>query len=334
MSNIEIQRVGIYPPWEKAWKGVVKNAIARSEIYETKAVDEIEEYIKNGITKSRSAFELKYPTQPVNPPWRAWELSGVGQYLSMYGGIRLSAAEISSMLDKEIDILKYNSAFLALYTSEMIALFNQNLFQNRFDGKIKENVSNSIAYSALGYFIGRDAQAEMLARMQISAFKKGFYIAQNEFPIFHFMLRVLCQYLNEADIFSEGQIISEPSLQALFELWREPNPESLIEVGLAVCDFHTQRCRPNSGNASKNAKWFEFNNGEWTRTPIEILLLFRLRQNLGLSNPSINHPLMNTCLGYLPSNLACVPDELLSRARKRLIIDGYDESEIFNLSHD
>jgi hypothetical protein len=52
----------------------------------------------------------------------------------------------------------------------------------------------------------------------------------------------------------------------------------------------------------------EFSNGTWSRTPLAILLVFKLRGLLGLRNPELDHPLMNSVLGKLPPDHQFVPD--------------------------
>jgi hypothetical protein len=83
---------------------------------------------------------------------------------------------------------------------------------------------------------------------------------------------------------------------------------------LAACDEHTWRFVD------------EFNS--WSRLPVEILLLFKLRQKLGLSNPALDHPLMNTPLGSLPDEVPYAPDDLIARVLARMSRDHYDEESI------
>lgn len=171
--------------------------------------------------------------------------------------------------------------------------------------------------------IGCKEQAFRLARVQIAAYNKtteGEFWEDANYPIFHFILRVLADYLNESPIIMRGEAKKEPILNALFEHWRDPDADSLVNLCLAACDFHTHRC----GNKTEH----EFGD-HWVRTPIEILLLFKLRQLLGLSNPQLDHPLMNTPLGKLPEKeVTCEPDDLIRRVRERMMQDGYDEEEI------
>jgi hypothetical protein len=189
-----------------------------------------------------------------------------------------------------------------------------------------------IPYTALGVIIGCQDQAFRLARLQFVAYRKGAYHS-DVLPIFMFILRILADYLNEPALAPSSASQAEPIMTALFDCWREPDAGSLTELCLAACDFHTHRCR------AKGSLLFEFERSSWKYFPIEILLLFKLRQLIGLSNPVLDHPIMNTTLGKLPERevsfdeIAHGPDDLIYRVRKRMMEDGYDEDAIPNYEY-
>lgn len=184
---------------------------------------------------------------------------------------------------------------------------------------------DSVIFTALGVVIGNRREAFQLARLQIMAYHLKWYTAgdMTEYPVFHFMLRILADYLKEPSIALQGAALKEPISNALFDLWRDPNTDVLIPVALAACDMHTWRTLPDG---VKNFN--EFSNGECTNTPIEILLLFKLRQLSGLHNPQLDHPLMNTPLGQLPDEVPFQPDDLIQRVRTRMESEGFDEVAI------
>lgn len=113
-------------------------------------------------------------------------------------------------------------------------------------------------------------------------------------------------------------------LLELLHRWRSPDPHELADVLLASCDFHTHRCRARSGKLT-----YEFESHGWNRTPFEILLVLKLRQKLGLENPELDHPLMNTAIGRLPREIPYEPDGLISRVHARMMQDGFDEQAIY-----
>lgn len=143
--------------------------------------------------------------------------------------------------------------------------------------------------------------------------------APDIFHALHFMLRLLADYFGAPPYPLGTKGRSEPIFLALFDVWRHPDPEVLAPACLAALDFHTWRWA--------HKEWGpEF----WHYHPIEILLLFRLRKDLGLTNPVLDHPLMNTPLGVLPEEVPCDPaeDDLLRRVRARMEQDGFDEAAI------
>ena len=100
-------------------------------------------------------------------------------------------------------------------------------------------------------------------------------------------------------------------------------PRRAKNIALAACDFHTHRFKIGKGK-----DFYEFENGDWTRTPFEILLVFKLRQKLGLKNPKLDHPLMNTALGELPPEVPFEPMIGYAGAA-RMVREGYDEDTIY-----
>ena len=86
-----------------------------------------------------------------------------------------------------------------------------------------------------------------------------------------------------------------PIYNGILERWRDPNPQVLTPWLHAACDRHTQESRFDTEKSA-----YDFGDDRLTRTPIEILLLFRLRQLAGLANPVVDHPLMATPFDRLP----------------------------------
>jgi hypothetical protein len=165
---------------------------------------------------------------------------------------------------------------------------------------------------------GCRTEALQLARAQAAAYRKGWYEnATADSPAFIFMLRLLAAHLGEPAI-RPKRPAAHPIFTALFDLRRAPVAEKLQQACLAACDLHTHRCKEGG----------EFDNGSWTQTPIEILLLFKLRQLAGLQNPQLDHPLMNTPLGQLPEEVTFAPDDLVMRVRARMKKNAYDEETI------
>jgi hypothetical protein len=185
----------------------------------------------------------------------------------------------------------------------------------------------SVPYAALGVVTGAFNEAFRLARLQIYAYRNQYYIAIDRYPIFVFMLRLLADYLGEGGLKLVGEPAEEPIFRALFDHWRDPDADAIAELCLAACDVHTRRCAPGTSDQRN-----EFDAGAFMLTPVEILLLFKLRCLLGLENPGLDHPIMNTPLGKLPDEVGFRPDNLVSKVRRRMQQDGFDEVEIEKLA--
>lgn len=240
--------------------------------------------------------------------------------LTMYTYLRLFEFERLGTMGAGGTVLATH-IFSAFYIAEAI----------RFSGNSLS--LNDTPFAALGIILDSGERSFTLARQRIAYFREllkneateecydllGVIRLKAQAPIFHFMLRLLADYLNEPPHLLVGKALDEPIFVALLKLWRDPDPEALVPACLAACDFHTHRC------------WDEFQEfamDHWVYIPIEILLLFKLRQLLGLQNPTLDHPIMNSPLGVLPEEVRCEPDDLIRRVRERMIQDGYDETKI------
>jgi len=104
-----------------------------------------------------------------------------------------------------------------------------------------------------------------------------------------------------------------PVYSGILERWRDPNPQVLTPWLLAACDRHTQESHYDT---EENAH--DFGDYRLIRTPIEILMVLRLRQFMGLANPIVDHPLMESPFDSLPeAQPPFMPDELMQGTLKR-----------------
>ncbi len=316
-----IERPGVDQKWSKNWNSVLRNRTEGQSLHEPLNLKYLEYYVQHGITQAQREDSTIIE---INPPHKNWE-EYLDSYLAMYADMRFFEFEMHGMQGTPFDVALARRAFAPAYTHEMIDLQLHNKFPIRFPGRILQMMSyTTLPFTALGVVIGCKEEAFRLARMQLLAYRKGYYLTKHHYPIFQFIFRILADYLNEPPHVLEGESLKDPIFNALFALWREPDADALVPVCLAACDFHTHRCKPGD-----KTHFYEFENGLWTRTPIEILLLFKLRQLLGLQNPQLDHPLMNTPLGVLPEETAFEPDDLIKQVRARMMQDGYDEQQIY-----
>jgi hypothetical protein len=106
----------------------------------------------------------------------------------------------------------------------------------------------------------------------------------------------------------------QPIYNGILEHWRTPDPEALRPWLLAACDRHTYESRVDSSKT-----FYDFGDERVMRTPIEILLVFRLREYLSLANPVLNHPLTEAPFDRLPEPQPLFePDEYMQGTLKRV----------------
>lgn len=122
-----------------------------------------------------------------------------------------------------------------------------------------------------------------------------------------FYLRLMADYLGMQGVDWPEYMGSAPQYDALLDGWREP-PEILLQMLVDACDLHTHEC---FGRSDAEDKQQDFADDVIMGWPIEIHMILRLRNELGLANPEIDHPLMQTGLGQMPEPLPFVSDELL-----------------------
>jgi hypothetical protein len=140
-----------------------------------------------------------------------------------------------------------------------------------------------------------------------------------------FMLRVFASWRGDVSHSWPSFAFSEPIYEGILERWREPDPEALIPWLLAACDRHTHESKRDSEKVFYDCSAFP-------RTPLEILFLFRLRELENLSNPTLEHPLMDAPFSKLPeAQPAAIPDELVHGTLARVREDWPDFDHIVAL---
>lgn len=129
-----------------------------------------------------------------------------------------------------------------------------------------------------------------------------------------FALRLLDQWFESGRDKYPPQAYSEPLFEALLAHWRHPDAEALAPLLLAACDRHTEvSMAKGSPDLERDEYWYD---------PYEIVLLLQLRKELGLANPALDHPIMNTPLGRLrtaaPQYREALLDAIAARFEKEV----------------
>lgn len=312
-----IERLGICSSWV-SWKAFSKNAQKYIEGFSKTTQDALRYYVETGKNPPNP---FTSPHAPV--PDQAWE--AIVNKLSIHATIMLFHAQEKAMRGETCTLL-CAQAFTAQYIRLLIEVFIHERFPRRFNGRILKLLTlDSTMYIALGLIAGCEEKAVRFGRMFLEAYRRDFISIRDRFSIFHFILRLFVDWSGEEAPAWEEKPLQEPIMQALFEHWRDVDAENLVPYILAACDYHTHRSQ------SDNAKeMFEFSIGQWNHFPVEILMLYKLRESIGLTNPMVDHPLMNTPLGKLSPEAPCQPDELTAAVLARMKQDGFDEDAIYH----
>ncbi|NJN05093.1 MAG: hypothetical protein HC814_00030 [Rhodobacteraceae bacterium] len=217
-------------------------------------------------------------------------------------------------------------SFAYARVSKIIELQIHEDFPRRFPGRKLQafSMQQMACWVATGFSVGC-GEAEQLGRLALNAVRREFCFDLEFYPIFHFVLLMFASSQGIRVDQMPSAATREPPLTSLLEEWRNPDVDVLAPLVRAVCDFHTHRWK------ARTKDWNEFGSGvgsNFIRMPIEILLLYRLREREGLRNPEVDHPLMNSPIGKLCRPLRCEPDNLLRQVLDRAMSQGFDENAI------
>lgn len=351
-----LKRVGIHPYWPQRSQFLSKKNRMSNSLDEMNKIinqcihDDLDFYVINGYTKDDLIQkkddnviiiggvlireDLNIPStknehhQEVSPyrdiflanyklhPWIGW--SGKLKHIILdYAHREFATLEKQQLSGHGYCATKALFVFATYYTSSMIKLcYFERTLNNR-----------DIIYTAFGILTCSSNEPLILAKLLVKNYSKKFELELfGHFPISHFILRLFADALGERPIVLTGEIMWEPIFTTLYEHWRTPNLDLLTELCLAACDAHTHRATESDYDDEVRNNYFE-------QMPLELLLMFYFRSELGLENPIVEHPLMQNTLSTISeklpfSHINNYPDNILIRIRERMKKDYYDEENI------
>jgi hypothetical protein len=280
-------------------------------------VDAFKQYATEGKLKSN------YPSPSVSPPFRSWE-SRLSSHLGAYVAMRTCVVEAEALTSNAFPTTKWRSLFAATYLYSFSDIYPNFLWSVRFPDSQRpfDSRYDLVYHAAIGMVMGFREHALRLIRLHVLAHRLELFGYPQFYPAAQTLLRIFADYLGEPELTLKGEALTHAVYNALAKHWRHPEAEALAPLLLVVCDEHTRRNvrgKPHGDRCD-----FQY----FARTPVEILLVFKLREELGLPNPHLDHPLMNTPLGVLPEEIPFEFDELLAPVVKRMREDGFDEKAI------
>ncbi len=313
-----LKRPGVGPSWLKAWK---KHVSERKNMIDEYG-DDIEK-LKKYFIKSCGPSNTNFPST-IKTPSRSWHRSVYGSSFNIYATNRNGLVEEELLKGKALPATLWRPLFAAIYLCSF-SVFSREL-ETRAQYPLKKKFTAwyyvVVYYAAMGVVLGFREHAFRLARLHLLAHRLEMFHSPEYYPAAQTILRIFADYFGEPEITVKGEALTHPVYNALAKHWRHTEAESLAPVLLAVCDEHTRR------NVRAKPYDYEYDFNCFERTPVEILLVFKLREELGLANPQLDHPLMNTPLGVLPQEAPFEFDELIAPVEKSMREDHFDEVAI------
>jgi predicted DNA-binding WGR domain protein len=154
---------------------------------------------------------------------------------------------------------------------------------------------------ALG--LGETAVAEWCGRAALRH-PRAFDIGHPLLPLQPFLIRLYA-------LWKQARLDDERFPQAKLGVYREVldawHDEGRLAAALVrACDYHARQAR-------RDEVLSEFTHFPADLFPAEILAVYRVRRDLGLPTPEVQHPILATPLGRPPTSIPATPDDVLDR---------------------
>ena len=135
-----------------------------------------------------------------------------------------------------------------------------------------------------------------------------------------FGLSIISNWLGQPLDLDKHALPRDPPWGPLVSQWREPDPNRFLPALLTACDVHVDRIAVTYREHETIAEQFEFATPLLAVHPTEILAVLRLRDLLGLPNPTqIDHPLMQTPY----AQITCTPEFLASQGQRDELLEKF-----------
>lgn len=148
----------------------------------------------------------------------------------------------------------------------------------------------------------------------LNAYDKYFMVVKTErkYGAQTFMVQLATDYLGLPQRDWSGYFGGEPLFDEILTHWKDEDVTVLNGLLIQLCNRHTHHTRAST---AKNNH--DFDHLALYHFPVEVLMVYRLRQWKGLSLPQVKHPLMKAPFDQLPEIQEGYSDELLEKVKIR-----------------
>lgn len=183
--------------------------------------------------------------------------------------------------------------------------FPENFGRNRRGCSI-----GTASWLGLAASVGAMEVAERWGPLLVGATRNGYLLDEDVRGMQHWILRLWCRAngLDYPDIGYPRYDVAE----GVLAMWDTQDMEMLGTWLVQLCNLHTR--------LSASRQFMDFAN-VFSHFPVEVLLLFRLREQAGLANPEVDHSIMKFPWSRLWPIKPAEPDELLAGVYRRLETD-------------
>lgn len=149
---------------------------------------------------------------------------------------------------------------------------------------------------AEAFALGLITEAEEIGRNSLIGIKDGYFYGIGCTRLTPFVLRSYAKWKSISFPFDETIFVEAEAYQELLSNLSEES-EKIKENIVDACEFRITRSRDLIDREN-----YEFSEHPYRLYPIEILMFLRIRQIMGLPNPEVDHPLLNSPLGKIQDN--------------------------------
>ena len=147
---------------------------------------------------------------------------------------------------------------------------------------------------AKAFALGLVEEGEAIGRSSLIGLREGWFYGMEQNYLTPFVLSVFAKWKNVTLSSEAFPFVVHDGYAGLLQNLTAHTEEIRSAINDA-CDFHLSRSKDHDDETT-----YEFADPVYAVYPVEILFVLRVRKILGLSNPAVDHPLMNTPIAQLP----------------------------------